>query len=136
MVLGSNTSLGFLPNQVLNELLDACLELWIDLWRGLHGFRALIALFLFLGLRAVALRSVILGVLGPVFLLGGYFLPFAGEAENAGLDAVQVSEQEQRLPAAIAPEARAQVALPGKRLEDLHVGLGEPRLPEMPRHAL
>src|SRR2546426_2177831 len=88
MVLGSNTSLGFLPNQVLNELLDACLELWIDLWRGLHGFRALIALFLFLGLRAVALRSVILGVLGPVFLLGGYFLPFAGEAENAGLDAV------------------------------------------------
>src|SRR5207245_5323608 len=52
------------------------------------------------------------------------------------LDHVQVSEQEQGLLAAVAPEASDQVALPGERLEDLHVGLGKPRLPEMPGHAL
>src|SRR5439155_24215928 len=52
------------------------------------------------------------------------------------LDDVQMSEQEQGLLAAVAPEARDQVALPGKRLEDLHVRLGKPRLPEMPSHAL
>src|SRR5207302_10519157 len=49
---------------------------------------------------------------------------------------VQMSEQEQGLLAAVATEARDQVALPGKRLEDLQVRLGKTRIPEMPSHAL